>query len=285
MLAEDGKVDLDADIGTYLPAFDNDKCWGIRVRHLLSHTSGLRIPTIFLTPLLAKSEEHPNGPSLRAEADRFAAIGAKEKPGASYSYSNPGYNILGALVETVSKQPLESFLTERIYRPLGMTCTAHHDCPELRERRACVYTKKAGEWKRTYRPGDPPLYPFVRGSGGMVTTAEEYARFLQMYLNGGVYEGRRLLKAETVRLATSPQTPPSEPGTEKPRGSSYGFGWQVAADGTYSHGGSDRTYAWVDPKREWIGVVFTQSPGGKNPREEFRKRIEQALVRGDEVGR
>src|SRR5439155_25955410 len=122
---------------------------------------------------VARSREHPDAPSLRIEVDRFAAIGPKEEPGKSYSYNNPGYNILGALIETVAQQPLEMFLTSRIYGPLGMSSTAHHDRADLLDRRACVYSKKAGEWRATYRPGDPPLYPFVRGSGGMITTAEE----------------------------------------------------------------------------------------------------------------
>jgi len=57
---------------------------------------------------------------------------------------------------------------------------------------------------------------------------------------------------------------------------SYGFGWMVSADGVFAHGGSDGTYAWVDPARELIGIVLTQSPGGQNPRDEFRKIITEA---------
>ena len=57
----------------------------------------------------------------------------------------------------------------------------------------------------------------------------------------------------------------------------YGLGWQVSADGTYSHGGSDGTYAWVDPNREIIGIVFTQTPGGRNPRAQFKRVVEASL--------
>src|SRR5205085_3746094 len=114
----------------------------ITVRQLLSHTSGFRIPTIFLSPFLKKTPEHSDWPNLRAEVERFGPIGAAVTPGTSYSYSNPGYNTLGAIVEAVSGQPLEEFLSERIYRPLGMTESAHQDRPGLTERRACIHRKK-----------------------------------------------------------------------------------------------------------------------------------------------
>jgi CubicO group peptidase (beta-lactamase class C family) len=277
MLAEQGKLDLNAAVLSYLPSFDTPKANAITVRQLLSHTSGLRIPTIFLSPLLKKTPEHADWPSLRAEVDRFGPIGAEVTPGTSYSYSNPGYNTVGAIVEAVSRQPLEEFLTERIYRPLGMTESAHHDRPDLTERRACIYRKKDDKWEVAYRPGDAPTYPFVRGSGGLITPAADYAKFLQLYLNGGTYEGRRLLSRDSVRAATTPQTRSIYSAEElKTRTDFYGYGWQVSTDGTYGHAGSDGTYAWVDPERDLFGIVFTQSTGGRNPRDEFVKVVRRA---------
>jgi CubicO group peptidase (beta-lactamase class C family) len=277
MLAEQGKLDVNAAVFSYLPSFDTPKANAITVRQLLSHTGGFRIPTIFLTPLLKKSQEHAGWPNLRAEVDRFGPIGAAVTPGTSYSYSNAGYNTLGAIVEAVSGQPLEEFLTERIYRPLGMNESAHQDRPGLTERRACVYRKKDDKWGCVYRPGDPPTYPFVRGSGGLITSAGDYAKFLQLYLNGGTYDGRRLLARETVRAATSPQTKAIYSKEQlKTRTSFYGYGWQVAADGIYGHSGSDGTYAWIDPDRDLFGIVFTQSTGGRNPRDEFVKIVRRA---------
>lgn len=279
MLTKDGRLELDAEVRRYLPAFDNDKSRAIQLRHLLTHTSGLRIPTIFLNPLVQKSAEQPDAPSLRIEADRFAAIGLVEPPGKTYSYNNPGYNILGALIEVVSQQPLETFLATRLYGPLGMLDTFHQDRPEMAGRRACVYTKTEGAWKVTYRPGDPPRYPFVRASGGMITTAADYAKFLQLFVNAGRWEGRPLLKPETVRMATAAQTRSLySPEEQKQRTSFYGFGWNVSPDGVYSHGGSDGTYAWVDPANQILGIVFTQSPGGRNPRSEFMERVRQSLA-------
>lgn len=280
LLAEEGKLRLDDPVGKYLPAFDNDRWKEVNIRHLLSHTSGLRIPTIFLEPLMQKSAEHPDAPSLRLEVNRFAAIGPKEKPGATYSYNNPGYNILGAIIETVSKQPIDQFLTERFYKPLGMNDSMHMDRKDMVARRSCIYNKKEGAWQAVYRPGDPPKYPFVRSSGGLITTAADYAKFLQMYLDGGKYDGKRILKNRTVCLATTPHTQSLHSEEElKKITSFYGFGWTVDIDGGYAHGGSDGTFAWVDPDHDIIGIVFTQSPGGKNPRAEFRKLVTLAITR------
>lgn len=279
MLVEDGKLDLDAEVRRYLPAFDNEKSRGVKVRHLLSHTSGFRIPGIFSAALIQKSPEHPEAPSLRTEVDRFGTIGPEKTPGTTYAYNNVNYNTLGALIELASGQPLERFLDSRIYRPLGMTHTAHRDQPERVQQRSCLYQKKGDTWKVTYRPGDPPRYPFVRASGGMITDAADYARFLQMFLNGGTYDGRRLLKPETVRLATEPHTRALYSRDERKKHASfYGFGWHVGADGVYSHGGSDGTFAWVDPRHELIGILFTQSPGGTIPHDEFIRLVNRSII-------
>lgn len=269
MLADDGKLSLDDPVGRYLPAFANDKCRAISVRQLLTHTSGLRIPTIFLEPLTVKS--------LRGEVDRFAAVGPRERPGTTYSYSNPGYNILGAVIEVVSKRPLERFLTERLYGPLDMTDTANQDRPGRVERRSCIYRRKGDGWKVDYRPGDPPTYPFVRGSGGLITTAGDYARFMQMILNGGRYAGRQLLKPETARAATSPQTRSLYNTLEQlVLADFYGYGWAVSMEGPYWHGGSDGTFVWTDPRHEVFAIAFTQSTGSRDLSRDFTWRIRQA---------
>jgi CubicO group peptidase (beta-lactamase class C family) len=279
LLVEEGKLGLDDEVRKYLPSFDNEKSKAITVRHLMTHTSGFRIPGIFSKPLLQKSAEYPDAPSLRAEVDRFGATGPAEKPGQTYLYNNAGFNTLGVLIEVASKQPLESFLTQRLYKPLGMTDAYHRDAKEVVERRAAITSKKDGTWQTTYKPGDAPRYPFVRGSGGLITTGSDYARFLQLFLNGGSWNGQRLLKEETVRQAIAPQTRSIYSAEEQEKRTAYyGFGWQVStATGIHGHGGSDGTYAWVDPKNQIIGLIFTQSPGGNIPREQFLKLVRQAV--------
>ena len=166
MLAEDGKLSLEDEIGRRLPAFANDKYRGVTIRHLLTHTSGLRIPASFLDPLLPKSAQNPDAPNLQLEVGRFADIGPQEPPGSTYRYSSAGYNILAALIEVASQQPLELFLSERIYQPLGVEDASSQPLPENFDRMAVVYQRLNGNWKVRFRRSDPSRTPFARGSGG-----------------------------------------------------------------------------------------------------------------------
>ena len=276
-LVEDGGIRLSEPVGTYLPAFRHEKSKDITVHQLLTHTSGMRIRGLFLNPLLEPTPGHEDRPNLRDEVDRFAELGAEVEPGTSYAYSNPGYNTLGALIETVSGLPLEKFLFARFYDPLGMTTTSHQEVDARLHRMCTVYRKNGDEWTTGWRPGDPPDLPFVRASGGMISTARDYARFCQMILDGGQYAGRRYLVEETVALMRTPHTMSvyAEEALRQ-RDTFYGYGWSVDREGVFSHGGSDGTYAWVDPTRRLIGIVFTQSPGGDNPRADFRRLLERA---------
>ncbi len=276
-LVERGKLSFNDPVRQYSPSFDNYRAGFIQVRHLLSHTSGLRIPTLFLQPY----ESGPGLPTLQSEVARFGAVGSVIVPGISYSYNNPGFNTLGALIELRSEKPLEVMLREEIYGPLGMQDSYHMEVADkmdgkLSRMGAVYYERKDGRWVPGWKPGQPPQVPFVRASGGMISTALDYAAFCQMYLNGGIYNGVRILKPETIAAITSQQTrlmgiplSRSEGGREEYR-NGYGFGWSVSDSGVYSHGGSDGTFAWVDPKRNLIGLVFTQTPAGKNPLDKFR---------------
>jgi CubicO group peptidase (beta-lactamase class C family) len=284
MLVADGKLEYDDPVRDHIPSFDDYRSGFIQIKHLLSHTSGFRIPTLFLQPYMQASAEHPDAPTLQLEAARFGEVGAEVLPGSSYSYSNPGYNTLGALVEIASGQPLEEFLDNRLYTPLGMNDSYHHEVAEkldgkLDRMGAVYYSQEGGEWVPGWEPGDPPQVPFVRASGGMISTASDYAIFCQMYLNGGVYGGERIIREETVRLMTT--TAFLAGGEAEPdRGVrvGYGFGWSVDPDGTFSHTGSDGTGAWVDPNHDLIVLVFTQTPRGRNPRGKFLELVRSAIM-------
>jgi CubicO group peptidase (beta-lactamase class C family) len=278
ILVEDGKLRYSDNVRKHIKSFDNYRSGSIKLHHLLTHTSGLRIRPIFFRPLIEKSAEHPDAPNLLLEVDRFGEVGADEPVGTSYSYSNPGYNTLGALIEIASGKPLELFLKERIYDPLGMVDSYHHEVAEKLDgkldRMSVVYYNRNGKWVAGWKPGGAPQYPFVRASGGMISTAMDYAVFCQMYLNGGTYNGKRILDAKTVKLQTAPQTASIYSAEERERQSSfYGYGWRVERDGMYSHGGSDGTGAWIDPKNNLIVLVFTQSPGAANLRNRFVKLV------------
>ncbi len=267
ILVEEGKLNYRDLVRRHIAAFDNYRSGAISIHHLLTHTSGFRIEPIFFDPLMEKSPEHPDAPSLQLEVARFGEVGATEPPGTTYAYSNPGYNTLGALVEVASGQPLDVFLRERIYAPLGMIDSYHHEVADKLDgkldRMSVVYDlKEDGRWEARWRPGAPPQYPFVRASGGMISTTMDYAIFCQMFLNGGVYNGTRILKEETVAAMTSPQTASIYTAEQRERRDSYyGYGWNVSRDDIFSHGGSDGTAAWVVPDRKLIVLTFTQSPG------------------------
>lgn len=272
MLVEEGKLSLSDPVAKYLPSFDNDKSRNVTVEQLLTHTSGLRIG-----PIMYPFEDGED-PTLLAAVARFGAEGPAEAPG-EYSYNNAGYNTLGAIIESVSGQELESFLKSQIYDPLGMSDTLNHEDPAKLFRMATVYRgRRAGGrggpvvFTQGFTPGDPPDFPIIRASGGMISTTADYARFLEMYRRGGEYGGRRLLREATVRAAVTPRVRSGDQ-------TSYGYGWMIRTDGSYYHTGSDGTMAWVDPAREIIGMVFTQSPGGVNPTDQFRELVTRALER------
>jgi CubicO group peptidase (beta-lactamase class C family) len=212
-------------------------------------------------------------------------VGAAVVPGTSYRYSNPGYNTLGALIEIRGGKPLDVFLRDEIYTPLGMADSYHMENAatlgdKVSRMSVVYYERKNGEWAPGWTPGDPTQVSFVRASGGMISTAWDYAVFLQMYLNGGTYNGRRILTPKSVATITTPHTL-----KDLARGAAsyaadegYGYGWSVSSDGIYSHGGSDGTFAWVDPSRRLFGMVFTQTPRGKNPIDQFRMLVNQSIA-------
>ncbi len=281
MLVEDGKLAYGDLVREHFPEWDNYRSGFINVGHLLTHASGLRIPTLFLQPYMRPSAQHPDAPTLQLEAARFGAVGAEVAPGTSYSYNNPGYNTLGALVEMASGMPLDTYLDRELYTPLGMHDSYHHEVDEKMDgkldRMSVVYYQRGdeGEWVPGWTPGDPPQVPFVRASGGMISTADDYVRFCQMFLNGGVYDGRRYLSEESVALMTSPKIR-TNPGSDGPA-SYYGYGWSVSEEGVFSHGGSDGTNAFVDPAHGLIVLVFTQTPRGNNPVRRFMELVYQAI--------
>ena len=268
MLADEGRLALTDAVAKHLPSFDNDKSRRITIEQLLTHSSGLRIGPI----LLPFAGDEPR--TLQTAVAKFGSTGPAAEAG-TYSYNNAGYNTLGAIIEVVSGRPLEAFLKSRIYDPLGMRDSLNHEDPEKLARMATVYRGQRGAGGRVaftqgFTPGDSPDFPVIRASGGLISTAADYARFLEMFRLGGAIDGVRLLKADTVRAAVQGRVKINDT-------SSYGYGWMVRPDGTYSHTGSDGTIAWVDPARELIAMVLTQSPGGNNPVTEFRRLIEQGI--------
>lgn len=267
----------------HIASFNNYRAGDIKIHHLLTHTSGFRIRPIFYSPLIQKSKEYPDAPNIKLEVDRFGQTGAEVEVGTTYQYSNAGFNTLGALIETKSGEKLEEYLKLNIYEPLGMKDSYHHETKEVLgkkiKRMSTVYYKRDGEWTIGWQPGEEPQYPFVRASGGMISTAYDYAIFCQMFLNGGIYNGKRILNEETVREMIAPQTKLIYTAEELfERDNFYGYGWRVERDGIFGHSGSDGTSAYIDSEDKLIVLFFTQSPGEVNPlAKRFFKLVQSSI--------
>jgi CubicO group peptidase (beta-lactamase class C family) len=272
ILAERDRLRFSDSVKHHLPSWNNRKARGITIHQLLSHTSGIRIDAMFApAPLFRWPWSRP--PTLRSETDRIGRVGAKVTPGTSYFYTNAGYNALAGLIETVSDQPLGLFLRDEIYRKLGMRDSYNLEVGESLDgklgRMGPTYVLgDHGGWTPLWKPGDPPEVPFARGSGGLITTAWDYAVFMQMLLNGGIYGGVRLLRAETVRTILTAHTPPGA----RP----YGYGWGINEGGIFTHSGSTGTYAWGDPTRGIIVVALANTPDATELRSAMMEIVSRA---------
>lgn len=333
MLVEDGKLRLDDPLSKYLPEFHKPKVlvlsslsrgpasrWScpspreITIRDLLTHTSGLSYRFWDKKPLSEMYREggvsdglvHPKCTSAD-NVRRLAQQPLLFPPGSAWEYGL-STDVLGVVVEAVSGQDLAAFFRERIFAPLKMHDTFFVVPPAKRDRLAPLYRR---DGYRLQRVGDKPImrgelaisanYPcqtdskYFSGGSGLVSTAGDYARFLQMLLGGGELDGVRLLQPETVQQMTTNQIGHKTIYVlEYGDGFGYGFGvrtkgnrwgrrllnwWDVASAGSYSWGGIFNTFFWVDPQKELIGLLMTQVVVGDVPlRYEFKKRAYDCLA-------
>lgn len=285
MLHEEGKLRLDDPAGRYLPTYEDRRVIAafderdatyttrpangqITIRHLLTHTSGLGYP--FTSPMILAIQ--------KATGNDPRTLPLLFDPGTRWNYS-PGTAVLGDLLEKLSGQSIEEWDQAKIFRPLGMVDTTYTPGPAQVARLATVHQRQPAGLVES--PNPATYMPDVRGDGGLVSTASDYAAFVQMFLNDGRRGGRRLLKPETVRLMTANQIgsvvvdkmPAAQPSrsAEFPFGAGkdkFGFGFQIAvtdgtairerAAGSYTWGGINNTHFWVDPKNGIGAVILTQ---------------------------
>lgn len=274
MLADEGKLSLNDPVERFLPGFSQLKMEDgkspqrrLRISHLLTHTSGL--PGTDPRPL---DDDMKRKLTLADLVDRIPTLSLRSEPGAIVSYSGPGLTVAGRIVEVVSKQPLQRFLQDRLFGPLGMPDTSFFADPKKAARMASVYTR---EGQRTplvksseniMRPGAKLANP----AGGLYSTAEDMAKFHQLILNEGVWNGRRLLSKAACQTMTQVQSPLPPPGSSD--STTYGYGWAVIAGpsntatmmnpGVFGHSGAFGTYGWGDPRRKVVGILMTQLIGG-----------------------
>lgn len=283
MLAEEGRLSLDDPIHVHLPEFDNDRPGSrdITVYHLLTHTSGLS-GSIYTTG------EGTDYGTLREAVRSVAERGPEWDPGSDYAYSDPGSSTLGALIEELSGMPSEDFIRARILEPLGMgdSFLTLVDTEDARRERVASTYRRSDEngWERYWDRTGEQVLPFFRASGGLYSTAMDYARFMRAMAEGGSLGSTRILGPESVERAIQPHSGRHMDSEEaEERASLYGFHWTVFTEaaapetpGTFGHGGSDGTYAWYDPAEDLLGVWITQSRGnGQAPT--FRGLVYEAI--------
>jgi CubicO group peptidase (beta-lactamase class C family) len=288
MLQDEHKLSLDDAVARYIPAFaelktPSGKPANLTLRQLLTHTSGL--------------EEGDPAAVRRARtlADlipRYLVGPTLFEPGSRWKYCQSGMNTAARIVEIVSGQSFPDFLSERLFRPLGMKDTTFYVPPEQMRRLASVYQHNptTGRLEPTQIG---PLYPDNRdraphGNDGLYTTAADYARFCQMLLRGGEEDGQRCLWPETVRLMDTIQT--GDLITGFPANGDYGWGIGVCivrhprgvsamlSPGAFGHGGVSGTQAWIDPARGIAYILMVQGAHFPNNSDhtEIRKNFQQA---------
>jgi CubicO group peptidase (beta-lactamase class C family) len=316
MLQEDGLLLIQDPVGKYLPEYmetqvavpDGDGGYDvvpasrrITIRDLLMHTAGISYGYG-----LAGTEWQAAGiqgwyladrdETIRETTRRIAALPFAAHPGEQfvYGYSN---DILGALIEVVSGLPLDQFLQQRIFEPLGMTDT-HFFLPQHKQDRlAVVYSaaqdgvpgiERAPDPGRNIGQGHYTSGPrkLFSGGAGLVSTASDYARFLQMMLNGGYLNGYQLLSPVTVELMTVDHL---EDITFRP-GLGIGLGFDIVTDfgkrgvpgavGDFGWGGAYHSTYWVSPQDRLVVVFFTQliPSTGSDVHGKLRALIYQAIV-------
>ncbi len=322
MLVEEGRIGLADPVSRYLPAFARTTVAvappagapagtppsvvparrGITIRDLLTHTAGIgygggaaaaQWKAAGIEGWYFADRDEP----VAAVVERMAALPMEAQPGERFVY---GYaaDILGVVVEKVSGRSLPDFIEERIARPLGLRDTRFYLPSEQEARLAAVYAARPdGSIERATDPRTGQGH-YVRGpraafsgGAGLLSTARDYGRFLQMLLDSGELDGVRLLGPKTVELMTANHVGSSfAEAWPWNAGAGFGLGFEVVEDlgrngrhgsaGAFGWGGAYHTNYWVDPEEDLVAVVLAQllPAGDSDLHRRFRALVYQSIV-------
>ena len=321
-LWEEGAFELNDPLHRYLPAFRDTKVWRagsvnnpildpqvepVRLWQLFAHTAGLTYGFMYNHPVdelyrRAGFEWAMPGENLAEMCDHLARLPLLFQPGSEWNYSM-GLDVLGRVLEVVSGKPLDQLMHERLLAPLGMHETTWHVAEGNLGRLGRLYsahpeTKKAFPLDQMGNAaGNPPK--IFGGGGGLVSTAADYQRFVQMLCNGGELDGVRILSPRSVKYMASNHLPNNADLTAFGRplfsettfdGVGFGLGVSVTIDpvkgrvpgnaGEFAWGGAASTAFWVDPADDLTVTFFTQLlPSSVHPiRSQLKQLVYQALV-------
>ncbi len=322
MLVEEGRIGLSDPVSRFLPAFKKTTVAvappsgavegspvsavpakrEITIRDLLTHTAGIGYgsgPAAFQWKAAGIQGWYfaDRSEPVAAVVERMAALPMDAQPGEKYVY---GYStdILGVVVEKVSGQTLAEFFERRITGPLSLVETRFYLPPEQKTRLAAVYAARGdGTIERASDPKtgqghyvEGPRVAFS-GGAGLLSTARDYGRFLEMLRRGGALDGVRVLGPKTVELMTvnhvgtlfADQSPANG-------GRGFGLGFEVTEDvgksgrygsaGAFGWGGAYHTNYWVDPKERLVAVLMAQllPAGDSDLQSKFRALVYQSIV-------
>jgi len=320
-LYEEGRFQLDDPVSRFIPSWADLKVWSdgtpdsytvtfpereMQIRDLLTHTSGLTYGFMNRHPLDAlyrrRGVEREGSATTQEMIDKLAELPLRFSPGTQWSYS-VATDVCGYLCEVISGRPLDEFLAERIFRPLGMVDTGFWVRPDQAHRLAANYAWTAREPLLLFDAPATSTYltppTFLSGGGGLVSTAHDYLRFAQMLADLGTLDGARVLGRKTVQYLSTNQLPGnvdlaamgqrvfSEVSYE---GIGFGLGVSVMLDpakaavvgspGDHGWGGAASTVFWVDRAEELVVILLAQlMPSSTHPiRREMRTLTYSALV-------
>lgn len=314
MLLEEGKLLLSDPVSKFIPEYKNPQVavWNlpndprgaglhlvpaereITIQDLLTHTSGLANGFEGPAGDYVRKANLPTGGSLAERIKRVAGLPLNFQPGSQWEYSpSTGFDTLGRIVEILSGTSLEQFFQQRIFSPLGMKDTFFTIPQERLTDVAALYTKTdQGLVKPTPPAPPPPGVQYFSGSGGLTGSAQDYLQFAQMLLNGGQWNGVRLLSRKTVELMTSNAIGDLDlrnylEGGQNLKGYGFGLGVRVRRStgasgwlgsvGDFGWAGANGTYFWIDPKEQLIGIVL-MSTRVVRLRSEFPNVVYQAFT-------
>jgi len=248
MLAEEGKIDLEAPFVRYLPECAGGERDAVTVRHLLTHTSAFRSG-------LPRSPDWQGQDAALQLACRQAPT---DPPGTAFRYSDINYILLGLMVQRIAGMPLDRFAHERIFAPLGLLDTGYLPLARMSAARIAPTGAAVGVVH------DPTARRMggVAGSAGVFSTAGDVARFARMVLAGGTLDGVKILSEQGVRLLTTVQSPPGiaaqramgmdidSPFAKRPRGTLFPVG-------SFGHTGFTGCILWIDPQSRSFYVFLS----------------------------
>jgi len=287
MLMDEGKLKITDPVAKYIPAFadlktPSGKPANLTITQILTHTSGLGEAS---NDAIAASKTLADLMPLYLEAPM------QYEPGAKWKYTQSAINVASHIVEVISGMTFDQFLQKRLFDPLGMLNTTFYPDkkPGIPKVIGYVKNKNTGALEATAmlnifgKEGQPPL-----GNGGLFSTGPDYARFCQMLLGNGIYNGKHYLSNAAMKLLMTVQTGDLPTGFIQNHEADYGWGIgtiilkkphegvaAMLSPGTYGHGGAWGTQAWIDPVRGVAYILMVQRPGINGDASELRAVFQQ----------